>query len=205
MRVPAPHLRLVSEDGCQAAHARLNTRRAQYGAPKQRPVDAIAGTRTLDVVPRYLLTGMGRCAVCGGGWLSADAGLRGVAGEAVRVCVSLAAWSPRLREWPRGPRGGDRCRDRGNARRRRAPTNGDRTGACARVRGFGAGWIRSDAPTPGSRTDEGHRRMRAARRGGRRGGRLTSLLDRGAARTFGKTPPVGIVSRGIRQSVEATV
>jgi site-specific DNA recombinase len=94
MRVPAPHLRVVSEDVWQAAHARLNTRRAQYSAPKQRPVDAIAGTRTLDVVPRYLLTGMGRCAICGGGWLAQT---RDHGAKRVKLygCAS---------HWKRGPR-----------------------------------------------------------------------------------------------------
>jgi Recombinase zinc beta ribbon domain len=60
----------VSEAVWQAAHAQLSTRRAQHAHPKQRSTDAIAGTRTLDVSPRHLLTGLGRCAVCGGGWLA---------------------------------------------------------------------------------------------------------------------------------------
>jgi DNA invertase Pin-like site-specific DNA recombinase len=69
MRVPLPDVRIVSDALWAAAHRQLNARRAEHAQTKQRPTDPIAGTRTLDVSPRYLLTGVGRCAVCGGGWL----------------------------------------------------------------------------------------------------------------------------------------
>ena len=70
MRMPAPQLQIVSDELWRAAHAQMKTRRVQHSQPRQRPMDPIAGTRTLDVEPKYLLTGLGRCAVCGGGWLA---------------------------------------------------------------------------------------------------------------------------------------
>jgi site-specific DNA recombinase len=70
LRVPAPQLQIVSDALWRAARAQMDTRRAQHSQPRQRPVDPIAGTRTLDVEPKYLLTGLGRCGVCGGGWLA---------------------------------------------------------------------------------------------------------------------------------------
>jgi DNA invertase Pin-like site-specific DNA recombinase len=70
LRVPVPQLQIVSDALWRAARAQMDTRRAQHSQPRQRPVDPIAGTRTLDVEPKYLLTGLGRCGVCGGGWLA---------------------------------------------------------------------------------------------------------------------------------------
>jgi DNA invertase Pin-like site-specific DNA recombinase len=61
MRVPAPHLRIVSDELWAAAHARLDARRRQFG---QAPAVA---ARSRDVEARYLLAGFGRCAICGGG------------------------------------------------------------------------------------------------------------------------------------------
>jgi site-specific DNA recombinase len=63
VRVPAPHLRIVSDELWQAAHARLAASRATYlrgtgGARWGRPPTGIAS--------KYLLTGYAVCAGCGG-------------------------------------------------------------------------------------------------------------------------------------------
>src|SRR5262249_54000410 len=62
-----PQLQIVSDDLWRAAHGQMNTRRAQRSQPRLRPIDPIGGTRTPHVEPKYLLTGLGRCAICGGG------------------------------------------------------------------------------------------------------------------------------------------
>jgi DNA invertase Pin-like site-specific DNA recombinase len=64
MRVPAPQLRIVSDDLWTAAHARLDATRQTYlrhndGRVWGRPKSGLAG--------KYLLTGMARCGVCGAG------------------------------------------------------------------------------------------------------------------------------------------
>jgi DNA invertase Pin-like site-specific DNA recombinase len=62
MQIPAPALRIVSEEAWQAAHRRLATARAEYEKVthgQRRP--------HRDRDSKYLLTGFGRCAVCGGG------------------------------------------------------------------------------------------------------------------------------------------
>ena len=58
IRTAAPALRIVSEDVWNAAHGRLKTVRAQLGASGRR--------RARDIESRFLLSGFGRCAVCGG-------------------------------------------------------------------------------------------------------------------------------------------
>ena len=57
LRVPAPALRIVSDDLWQAAHRELATRREQF---------AQAGRERHDHDSKYLLTNFGRCACCGG-------------------------------------------------------------------------------------------------------------------------------------------
>jgi DNA invertase Pin-like site-specific DNA recombinase len=64
MRMPAPDLRIVSEESWTAAQSQLADRRGRCG---HKP-GAVA-TRSRDVEARYLLTGFARCALCGGGWL----------------------------------------------------------------------------------------------------------------------------------------
>ena len=63
MRVPAPHLRIVSDDLWRAAQARREARRR-----RQTDTAPAVAVRSRDVEARYLLTGFGRCAVCGGVW-----------------------------------------------------------------------------------------------------------------------------------------
>jgi DNA invertase Pin-like site-specific DNA recombinase len=64
MRVPAPHLQIVSEELWRAAHARRDVRRRRTADQAK----AVA-VQSRDVEARYLLTGFGRCGICGGGWL----------------------------------------------------------------------------------------------------------------------------------------
>lgn len=64
LRVPAPELRIVDEELWQAAHTRLAATRQTYlrtqgGRLWGRPPSGLAG--------KYLLTGLARCGVCGGG------------------------------------------------------------------------------------------------------------------------------------------
>jgi site-specific DNA recombinase len=62
LHVPAPQLRIVSDDLWQAAHRRLDAARAQYERDthgQRRPYR--------DRDSRYLLPGFGRCALCRGG------------------------------------------------------------------------------------------------------------------------------------------
>ncbi len=91
MRRDAPELRIVSEALWQAAHARLGAARATYmkgtqGNPWGRP--PTGGTT------KYLLSGLSRCATCGGGLLvkSRDHGRRrafyyGCSGYHMRGCT----------------------------------------------------------------------------------------------------------------------
>jgi site-specific DNA recombinase len=62
LRVPAPQLRIVSDDLWLAAHRRLETARAQY----ERDTHGERRPRR-DRDSRYLLPGFGRCALCRGG------------------------------------------------------------------------------------------------------------------------------------------
>ena len=62
--VPAAHLRIVTDEQWDAAHGRLERDRAIYlrtnkGVLWGRPVSGVEG--------KYLLTGLGRCSLCGGG------------------------------------------------------------------------------------------------------------------------------------------
>ena len=62
LHIPAPALRIVSDDLWRAAHRRLETARAQYERDthgQRRP--------HRDRDSKYLLTGFGRCALCRGG------------------------------------------------------------------------------------------------------------------------------------------
>ena len=62
MQIPAPQLRVISDEAWQAAHRRLDAARSQYERDthgQRRP--------HRDRDSKYLLTGFGRCAVCGGG------------------------------------------------------------------------------------------------------------------------------------------
>lgn len=63
LRQPAEHLRIVPEALWQAAHARLTESRARY-------LEATGGRtwgRPRDLESKYLLSGLARCGVCGGG------------------------------------------------------------------------------------------------------------------------------------------
>jgi site-specific DNA recombinase len=64
VRVDAPELRIVSEAAWAAAHARLASARRVYLAGTQ---GNLWGRPTSGTVSKYLLTGIGRCGVCGGG------------------------------------------------------------------------------------------------------------------------------------------
>jgi site-specific DNA recombinase len=59
LRVPAPQLRIVSDELWTAAHRERRRRESQYAAGDR-------GHRA----SRYLLSGLARCAVCGGGFAS---------------------------------------------------------------------------------------------------------------------------------------
>ena len=64
LRVPAPELRIVDEELWDAAHARLAATRQTYlrtqgGRLWGRPLSGLAS--------KYLLTGLARCGICGGG------------------------------------------------------------------------------------------------------------------------------------------
>ena len=66
MQVPAPHLRIVTDDDWQAAHTRLTAARAVYmrgtrGRPFGRPA--------LGTPSKYLLTNLAQCGECGQGLL----------------------------------------------------------------------------------------------------------------------------------------
>lgn len=58
VHVAAPELRIVSDELWDAAHARSAERQAKYG---------MTGRRHLDIESRYLLSGLARCNICGGG------------------------------------------------------------------------------------------------------------------------------------------
>jgi len=64
VRVPAAHLQVVPDGLWLAAQARRQARQ-----PRQPGTSQAVAIRSHDVEARYLLTGFGRCAVCGGGWL----------------------------------------------------------------------------------------------------------------------------------------
>jgi site-specific DNA recombinase len=63
MRVPAAHLRIVSDVLWHAAQSRREAR-----TPRQTDTAPAVAVRSRDVDAKYLLTGFGRCAVCGGVW-----------------------------------------------------------------------------------------------------------------------------------------
>ena len=63
MRVPAPHLQIVADSLWQAAQARLAESRDEY---LERTGGAVFGRRSGPVEPKYLLSGFGECAACGG-------------------------------------------------------------------------------------------------------------------------------------------
>ena len=63
LRQAAEHLRLVPEDLWRAAHARLAASRASYLAANA----GRAWGRPRDVDSKYMLSGLARCGVCGGG------------------------------------------------------------------------------------------------------------------------------------------
>lgn len=64
VRVPAPELRIVSDEQWEAAHARLSATRANY----LRSTDGrLWGRPPAGTAAKYLLTGLARCAFCGGG------------------------------------------------------------------------------------------------------------------------------------------
>jgi site-specific DNA recombinase len=63
LQVPAPQLRIVSEDLWQAAHRRLDASRAQY----ERDTHGQRHPKR-DRDSKYLLPGFGRCALCRGGF-----------------------------------------------------------------------------------------------------------------------------------------
>lgn len=56
----APHLRIVSDKLWNAVQAQLEHRSAQAGQP---------GSANRQRRPRHLLSGLGRCGVCGGSWI----------------------------------------------------------------------------------------------------------------------------------------
>jgi site-specific DNA recombinase len=64
VRVDAPELRIVSEAAWEAAHARLASARRVYLAGTQ---GNLWGRPTSGTASKYLLTGIGRCGICGGG------------------------------------------------------------------------------------------------------------------------------------------
>jgi site-specific DNA recombinase len=64
VRVEAPELRIVSDAAWEAAHARINRARRVYLAGTQ---GNLWGRPTSGTASKYLLTGIGRCGVCGGG------------------------------------------------------------------------------------------------------------------------------------------
>jgi site-specific DNA recombinase len=69
LRVPTPALQVVSTDLWTRAHAQLTTRRHQY-SQIGKPVDGEASARgriRRDTDAAHLLTGLARCAQCGGG------------------------------------------------------------------------------------------------------------------------------------------
>ena len=55
LKIPAPELRIVSDEAWSAAHARLNGARA-----------TVVGVRQRDRASKYLLSGLARCGCCGG-------------------------------------------------------------------------------------------------------------------------------------------
>jgi site-specific DNA recombinase len=64
VRVEAPELRIVTDAAWEAAHARLARARGVYLAGTQ---GNLWGRPTSGTASKYLLTGIGRCGVCGGG------------------------------------------------------------------------------------------------------------------------------------------
>jgi site-specific DNA recombinase len=64
VRLDAPELRIVPEALWLAAHARLNAARRVYLAGTE---GDLWGRPPSGTVSKYLLTGIGRCGVCGGG------------------------------------------------------------------------------------------------------------------------------------------
>ena len=66
VKVPAPELRIVSDDLWQAVHQRLEASRATY---LQSNRGQVWGRPATGVASKYLLTGLARCGYCGGSFL----------------------------------------------------------------------------------------------------------------------------------------
>jgi len=96
MRVPAPHLQMVSDALWTAAHDQLNARRRQYGDFGKTRVkgDTARGRTRRDADAAHLLTGFARCAVCGGGL---NVHFRQHGGHRVPFYGCLAHWKRGLR------------------------------------------------------------------------------------------------------------
>jgi hypothetical protein len=56
LRVPAPELRIITDELWMAAHSRFTERQQKYGQRRRMDIDSL-----------YLLSGFARCAACGGG------------------------------------------------------------------------------------------------------------------------------------------
>ena len=67
MRLPAPQLRIVSDDVWHAAHERIAGIRARLAHVTGRAVDGKTGPHRRGNESAYLLSGFARCASCGGG------------------------------------------------------------------------------------------------------------------------------------------
>jgi site-specific DNA recombinase len=92
--VPAPHLRIVEDDLWNRAHARMDAARATYlvSANGQK-----WGRPPTGLVSKYLLTGLTRCATCGGSMAShtrSHGSSRGRWRVPVYVCSSYANRGP---------------------------------------------------------------------------------------------------------------
>jgi site-specific DNA recombinase len=80
LRIPAPDLRIVSEDLWNAAQARFTERHVKY---------ARSGHRRQDIESPYLLSGFARCGTCGG---SLSVTTRQHGGMRVRFYSCIAFW-----------------------------------------------------------------------------------------------------------------
>ncbi len=92
--VPAPHLRIVSDDLWNRAHARLDAARATYLVAQR---GDRWGRPPTGLVSKYLLTGLTRCATCGGSMAShtrSHGSSRGRWRVPVYVCSSYANRGP---------------------------------------------------------------------------------------------------------------
>ena len=80
LRIPAPDLRIVSEDLWHAAQERFTERQVKY---------AQAGRRRQDIESPYLLSGFARCGTCGG---SLSVLSRQHGGKRVKFYGCFASW-----------------------------------------------------------------------------------------------------------------